>query len=49
MAEANTPLINELLYQVGQQPEFSVWQQEGKLPATTVKQLDPALHNGAMN
>ncbi|MBD2342514.1 hypothetical protein H6G64_37095 [Calothrix sp. FACHB-156] len=30
MAEKNTPLINELLTQVAQQPEFESWWQKGK-------------------
>jgi len=39
MADANTPLINELLKQVGQHPDFGTWRHKGKLPAGTVKQL----------
>lgn len=39
MAEANTPLINELLSQVGQHPDFETYRQKGKLKAGIVKQL----------
>jgi hypothetical protein len=39
MAQANTPLINELLKQVGQHPDFEAWRHKGKLPAGIVKQL----------
>ncbi len=39
MADTNTPLINELLKQVGQHPDFGTWRHKGKLPAGTVKQL----------
>jgi hypothetical protein len=39
MADANTPLINELLKQVGQHPDFEAWRHKGKLPAGIVKQL----------
>ncbi len=39
MAEKNTPLINELLEQVGQHPEFETWRQKGKLPSGIVSKL----------
>ncbi len=39
MAESNTPLINELLQQVGQHPDFEQWRHKGKLPAAVVSQL----------
>ncbi|PHJ61566.1 hypothetical protein VF14_09195 [Nostoc linckia z18] len=39
MAEKNTPLINELLLKVAQQPEFESWRQKGKHPAKIVKEL----------
>nr|7PLA_A Chain A, ShCas12k [Scytonema hofmannii] len=39
MADLNTPLINELLCQLGQHPDFEKWQQKGKLPSTVVSQL----------
>ncbi|MFN6517684.1 MAG: type V CRISPR-associated protein Cas12k [Nostoc sp. CreGUA01] len=39
MAQANTPLINELLQQVPQHPDFEKWRQKGKLPATAILQL----------
>jgi hypothetical protein len=32
MADTNTPLINELLKQVGQHPDFEAWRHKGKLP-----------------
>ena len=42
MAKQNTPLINELLKQVAEHPEFETWRQKGKLPAGAVKKLcDP--------
>jgi hypothetical protein len=39
MAERNTPLINELLMQMSQHPDFESWRQKGKLPAGVVKKL----------
>ncbi len=39
MAQLNTPLINELLEQLGKHPDFENWRQEGKLPTTVVSQL----------
>ncbi|MCC5629129.1 type V CRISPR-associated protein Cas12k [Nostoc sphaeroides CHAB 2801] len=39
MAELNTPLINELLRQVSQHPEFETWRQKGKHPTSIVKGL----------
>ncbi|MEH2335261.1 type V CRISPR-associated protein Cas12k [Nostoc sp.] len=39
MAQLNTPLINELLRQVSQHPEFETWRQKGKHPTDVVKQL----------
>jgi len=39
MAELNTPLINELLRQVNQHPEFETWRQKGKHPTSIVKEL----------
>ncbi len=38
MAERNTPLINELLEQIAQHPDFETWRQKGKIPAGTIKQ-----------
>jgi hypothetical protein len=43
MAERNTPLINELLKQIAQHPEFETWRQKGKMPAGTIKQLCESL------
>ncbi|WP_392532914.1 type V CRISPR-associated protein Cas12k [Nostoc sp. C117] len=39
MAELNTALINELLHQVSQHPEFESWRQKGKHPTSVVKEL----------
>jgi hypothetical protein len=39
MAELNTPLINELLMQMRQHPDFETWQQKGRISAVIVKQL----------
>ncbi|MBD2564601.1 MULTISPECIES: type V CRISPR-associated protein Cas12k [Nostoc] len=39
MTELNTPLINELLRQVSQHPEFETWRQKGKHPTSVVKEL----------
>ncbi|PPJ64077.1 type V CRISPR-associated protein Cas12k [Cuspidothrix issatschenkoi] len=39
MAEKNTPLINELLMQMGKHPEFETWRQKGKHPTGVVKEL----------
>jgi hypothetical protein len=39
MAERNTPLINELLEQIVQHPDFETWRQKGKIPAGIIKQL----------
>nr|MBW4670074.1 type V CRISPR-associated protein Cas12k [Cyanomargarita calcarea GSE-NOS-MK-12-04C] len=39
MAELNTPLINELLMQMRQHPDFETWRQKGKISTVVVKQL----------
>ncbi|MFN4845230.1 MAG: type V CRISPR-associated protein Cas12k, partial [Dolichospermum sp.] len=39
MAEKNTPLINELLMQMGKHPEIETWRQKGKHPTGIVKEL----------
>jgi hypothetical protein len=39
MTQRNTPLINELLKQIAQHPDFETWRQKGKIPAGTIKQL----------
>ncbi len=39
MAERNTPLINELLEQIAQHPDFETWRQKGKIPTGIIKQL----------
>ncbi|MEH2064372.1 MAG: type V CRISPR-associated protein Cas12k [Nostoc sp.] len=43
MAEKNTPLINELLLQVGKHPEFETWLEEGKIPTELLKKLGNSL------
>ncbi|RCJ29208.1 hypothetical protein A6770_22395 [Nostoc minutum NIES-26] len=43
MAQLNTPLINELLFLVAQDPDFETWRQKGKIPTGVVKQLCAAL------
>src|SRR4028119_1988101 len=39
MEKKNTPLINELLEQLGKHPDFETWLQKGKLPTEVVKTL----------
>ncbi len=39
MAERNTPLVNELLEQVGQHSEFEAWRQSGRLSTQVVREL----------
>jgi IS605 OrfB family transposase len=39
MTESNTPLINDLLNQVSQHPDFETWQRRGTVPEKTVKEL----------
>ncbi|PZO41941.1 MAG: hypothetical protein DCF19_08735 [Pseudanabaena frigida] len=39
MAERNTPLVNELLEQVGQHPKFDAWRQSGRLPTHVVREF----------
>ena len=39
MAQRNTPLINELLAQISQHPDFETWRQQARLKAGIVKQL----------
>ncbi|MDZ8262637.1 type V CRISPR-associated protein Cas12k [Nostoc sp. ChiQUE01b] len=43
MAEQNTPLINELLEQLGHHPDLENWRQKAKIPADIVKQLSLTL------
>ncbi|NEO27237.1 MAG: hypothetical protein F6K03_10155, partial [Kamptonema sp. SIO4C4] len=43
MAEQNTPLIRELLQQIGEHPDFETWRQQGKLPKGFIKQRCDAL------
>ncbi|MGQ4647144.1 hypothetical protein [Lyngbya aestuarii] len=39
MAELNTPLINELLKQVQEHPDWENWREKGKIPTGTIEQL----------
>ncbi|BAZ48772.1 hypothetical protein NIES4103_13810 [Nostoc sp. NIES-4103] len=39
MADKNTPLINELLAQVGKHPDFETWLEQGKIPTELLKTL----------
>ncbi len=39
MTELNTPLINELLIQVAQHPEFETWRQKGTITLKTVREM----------
>ncbi|WP_066425713.1 type V CRISPR-associated protein Cas12k [Anabaena sp. 4-3] len=39
MADKNTPLINEILAQVGKHPEFETWLEKGKIPTELLKTL----------
>jgi hypothetical protein len=39
MAEKNTPLINQLLEQLGQHPNFETWLQKGEVPEDTIKTI----------
>ena len=43
MAEKNTPLINEILWQINNHPDFEEWQSEGKLPGSLVSDLCKSL------
>jgi len=45
MAGKNTPLINTLLEQVGQHPEFEAWQQKGKHSSGAVKHMCESLRS----
>ena len=45
MAEKNTPLINEILWQINNHPDFEQWQSEGKLPNSFVNDLCKSLKN----
>ena len=39
MTQKNTPLINELLAQVPNHPDFEEWLQKGTLPEKAIKEL----------
>ncbi len=39
MAEKNTPLINELLEQVAEHPNFKAWLEKGEVPKNTVETM----------
>lgn len=45
MAERNTPLVNEILWQINNHPDFEQWQFEGKLPGSLVSDLCKSLKN----
>jgi hypothetical protein len=45
MAGKNTPLINELLQQVANHPDFNTWQEVGKIPVGTIKRFCEPLRN----
>ncbi len=45
MAEKNTPLINEILWQINNHPDFDQWQSDGKLPGSLVGDLCKSLKN----
>ncbi|EAW34508.1 hypothetical protein L8106_03509 [Lyngbya sp. PCC 8106] len=39
MSDRNTPLVNELIAQISQHPDFETWRRKGKIPAGIVKKL----------
>lgn len=39
MTQKNTPLVNELLEQLGKHPDFQTWLEKGILPESTIKNL----------
>lgn len=39
MVEKNTPLINEILWQINNHSDFEQWQSEAKLPSSLVSDL----------
>ncbi|BBD58003.1 hypothetical protein NIES2109_07720 [Nostoc sp. HK-01] len=39
MTDKNTPLVNELLAQVGKHPDFETWLEKGKIPTELLKTL----------
>ncbi|BAY48821.1 hypothetical protein SAMD00079811_64470 [Scytonema sp. HK-05] len=43
MAEKNTPLINELLEQVGQHPNFEKWLKKGEVPEEAIDTIKKSL------
>ncbi|BAT55382.1 hypothetical protein NOS3756_43690 [Nostoc sp. NIES-3756] len=45
MTDKNTPLVNELLAQVGKHPEFETWLEKGKIPTEFLKTLVNSLKN----
>ena len=48
MAEKNTLLINEILWQINNHPDFEQWQSEGKLPRTLVSDLCKSLQDAPL-
>jgi hypothetical protein len=45
MASRNTPLINALIGQLSQHPDFEIWRRKGKISSTVVAQLCQQLKN----
>ncbi|MGK7899137.1 MAG: type V CRISPR-associated protein Cas12k, partial [Xenococcus sp. (in: cyanobacteria)] len=45
MTEKNTPLINEILSQINNHPDFEQWQSDGKLPRILVSDLCKSLQD----
>jgi hypothetical protein len=43
MAEKNTPLINELLAQLGEHPEFETWLEKGEVPQEAIETINKSL------
>ncbi|MEH2184523.1 type V CRISPR-associated protein Cas12k [Nostoc sp.] len=43
MVEKNTPLINELLEQLGKHPNFETWLQKGEMPKDTIETICDSL------
>ena len=39
MVQKNTPLVNELLEQLGKHPDFQTWLEKGQIPANTIKNI----------
>lgn len=48
MAEKNTPLINEILWQINNHPDFEQWQKNVKLPSSLVSDLWKSLKKDSL-